>query len=57
MQKYQFTVCGHIYDPAQGDPDSGIAPETAFEALPDDWSCPVCGSSKSKFKPVQSQAA
>ncbi|HOD02954.1 MAG TPA: rubredoxin [Clostridiales bacterium] len=28
--------CGYIYDPAIRDPDSGIAPGTAFENLPDD---------------------
>ena len=39
MKKYRCTVCDYIYDPAVGDPDSGIAPGTAFEDLPDDWSC------------------
>ena len=34
-------VCGVIYNPAVGDPDSGIAAGTAFEAIPDDWSCPI----------------
>ena len=41
MQKYVCNVCGYEYDPAAGDPDSGIAPGTAFEDLPDDWSCPL----------------
>ena len=41
--------CGYEYDPAVGDPDSGIAPGTAFEAIPDDCVCPVCGLSKSDF--------
>ena len=27
----------------------GIAPGTAFEDLPEDWVCPVCGASKSDF--------
>ena len=49
MQKYVFNVCGYEYDPAAGDPDSGIAPGTAFEDLPEDWVCPVCGASKSDF--------
>ena len=40
--------CGYEYDPAVGDPDSGIAPGTPFEAIPEDWVCPVCGLSKSK---------
>ena len=37
MKKYVCTVCNWIYDPAVGDPDSGIAPGTPFEAIPDDW--------------------
>jgi rubredoxin len=47
--KYQCTICGFIYDPEEGDPDSGIAPGTAFEDIPDDWYCPVCGVSKKDF--------
>ena len=35
MKKYRCIPCGYIYDPALGDPDSGIAPGTAFEALPE----------------------
>ena len=49
MQKYVCNVCGYEYDPAAGDPDSGIAPGTAFEDLPEDWVWPVCGASKSDF--------
>jgi flavin reductase (DIM6/NTAB) family NADH-FMN oxidoreductase RutF/rubredoxin len=50
VSKYKCTVCGYIYDPAVGDPASGVAPGTAFESLPDDWSCPVCGAAKSEFE-------
>ena len=39
-------LCGYIYDPAVGDPDGGIAPGTAFEYIPDDWTCPICGLGK-----------
>jgi rubredoxin len=49
MDRYQCMVCGYIYDPEKGDPDSGIAPGTAFDELPEGWSCPVCGASKSNF--------
>jgi flavin reductase (DIM6/NTAB) family NADH-FMN oxidoreductase RutF/rubredoxin len=52
MAKYECTVCGYIYDPEQGDPDSNIPPGTPFEKLPDDWVCPVCGAAKSDFKKV-----
>ena len=50
LAKYQCGPCGYIYDPAEGDPDSGIAPGTAFEDLPDDWCCPVCGVGKDMFE-------
>ncbi|OGW52188.1 MAG: rubredoxin [Nitrospirae bacterium RBG_13_43_8] len=50
MQKYKCTVCGYIYDPETGDPDSGIKPGTSFDNLPDNWVCPVCGADKSLFE-------
>ncbi len=50
MEKWECTVCGYIYDPAKGDPDSGAAPGTRFEDLPDDWVCPECGVTKDNFK-------
>jgi rubredoxin len=46
-------VCGYVYDVEQGDPDSGVAPGTAFEDLPEDWVCPVCGAAKDQFEPVE----
>ena len=52
MKKYECTVCGYIYDPEAGDPESGTAPGTAFEQLPANWVCPVCGADKSQFKAV-----
>ena len=45
--------CGYVYDPEVGDPDSGIAPGTAFEDIPEDWVCPICGLDKSAFTPVE----
>jgi flavin reductase (DIM6/NTAB) family NADH-FMN oxidoreductase RutF/rubredoxin len=50
--KYQCLVCDHIYDPAEGDPDGGIAPGTPFNDIPDDWICPVCGAQKSDFEQI-----
>ena len=52
MQKYVCTLCGYEYDPEIGDPDSGIAPGTAFEDIPEDWKCPVCGVGKENFQPA-----
>jgi len=53
MDKYQCDICGYIYDPAKGDPESNIPPGTPFEKLPDGWMCPVCGASKSDFKKIE----
>ena len=47
--KYQCSICGYIYDPSVGDPDSGIPAGTLFENIPDDWICPICGVTKDKF--------
>lgn len=52
MKKYECDVCGYVYDPSVGDPDNGVAPGTAFEDLPADWVCPVCGVTKDNFNPV-----
>jgi rubredoxin len=52
MDKWKCTVCGYIYDPAVGDPDTGIAPGTLFENIPDTWVCPVCGAGKDAFEKI-----
>lgn len=52
MAQWKCTVCGWIYDPEKGDPDHGIAAGTAFEDIPDDWVCPVCGVGKEMFEKV-----
>ena len=52
MSKYECTACGHIYDPAVGDPDNGVAAGTAFEDIPEDWVCPDCGVGKDMFEKV-----
>ncbi|MGD0958683.1 MAG: rubredoxin [Methylomonas sp.] len=49
-RKYHCRVCEHLYDEAKGDADSGIAPGTRWEDIPEDWSCPICGAPKSFFK-------
>ncbi len=53
MAKYECEVCGWIYDPEIGDPDGGIDPGTAFENIPEDWVCPVCGATKDMFVMVK----
>ena len=49
MEKYKCEVCGFIYDPEEGDPDSNIEPGTSFSDLPDDYLCPVCAAGKDNF--------
>jgi rubrerythrin len=56
-QKWICRQCSMIYDPVEGDPDSGIAPGTPFEAIPDDWCCPICGAAKKMFAPYQEAVA
>lgn len=44
MNKHNYTcvICGEVYDPDEHD---GVA----FEDLPNDWHCPVCGARKDEF--------
>ncbi len=53
MKEYRCTICGYVYNPKNGDPDAGIEAGTAFEDLPDDWTCPICGASKDQFEPIE----
>lgn len=46
-------VCGWVYSEAEGDPDSGIPPGTAWEDIPDTWVCPECGVGKSDFTVIE----
>jgi rubrerythrin len=51
--KWICKVCSMIYDPAVGDPESGVASGTPFEAIPDTWRCPICGTRKANFIPYR----
>jgi rubredoxin len=53
MKKYICDVCAYEYDPAVGDPENGIPAGTAFEDLPEDWVCPLCGVGKDEFSVVE----
>ena len=46
-------ACGWIYDEAEGDADSGLAPGTRFKDIPEDWACPLCGVTKADFSPYE----
>ena len=53
MQKYVCDACGYVYNPEKGDPENGIEPHTAFDNVPDDWVCPLCGVGKDEFSPKE----
>ncbi|MGP1373357.1 MAG: rubredoxin [Almyronema sp.] len=55
MKKYRCLACSYVYNPEQGDPDSGIEAGTAFEDIPDDWVCPQCGAAKAQFEPLDAE--
>ena len=48
--QYECVICGHVYDEAEGDPDSGLPPGTRWEDIPEDWECPNCGMRKADFE-------
>lgn len=50
MKKYICTVCHYEYNPEVGDPNNGIPAGTAFEDLPEDWTCPLCAVGKDMFE-------
>ncbi len=53
MAKYVCELCDYTYDPEKGDPDKSVSAGTAFEDLPDDWVCPICGAEKFEFQKVE----
>ena len=57
MEKYVCTVCGYVYDPETGEPDSGVAPGTKWEDVPEDFLCPLCGVGKDMFEQEQNTAS
>ncbi len=52
MKKYECMVCGFTYREEKGHGDSGIAPGTKWEDIPEDWICPLCGVGKDEFEEV-----
>ena len=49
LARFVCITCGWVYDPETGDPETGIAPGTPFEEIPEDWTCPACGVGKEFF--------
>jgi rubredoxin len=52
MERWICTICQYVYDPETGDPDNNVPPGTAFEDIPGDWVCPLCGAGKEVFEPA-----
>lgn len=50
---YICQLCGYVYNPAKGDPENSIEPETEFEELPEDWTCPLCAAGKEDFEATE----
>lgn len=47
----QCKVCWYVYDPDLGCEEWDIEPGTAFNDLPDHFTCPQCGNDKTAFLP------
>lgn len=52
-RKYLCLICGLVYDEAEGWPEDGIEPGTAWDDVPENWFCPDCGASKSEFEMME----
>lgn len=53
MKRWECQQCGFVYDEAHGWPEEDIAAGTAWDDIPDDWTCPDCGAAKADFVMVQ----
>ncbi|MDR2823429.1 MAG: rubredoxin [Mycoplasmataceae bacterium] len=51
MSRYICSVCQYIYDEEHGDNSNHIKAGTAWKDVPEDYTCPACGASKSRFNP------
>ena len=54
MDMYACDACGYYFDPVFGDDVNGIAANTPFTSLPNDWVCPECGAQKKEFSIIES---
>jgi rubredoxin len=53
LKRWLCLGCGFSYDEALGLPEHGIPPGTRWKDIPEDWSCPDCGTPKSRFEMVE----
>jgi len=52
LDRHECRSCGYVYEPELGDDKNNIAAGTAFEELPANWRCPVCGAKTAAFENV-----
>jgi rubredoxin len=52
LDRYECAACGYIYEPAKGDDRRQVQAGTPFEALLEDWRCPVCAAPKTRFQNI-----
>ncbi|MCC8552424.1 rubredoxin [Xanthomonas hortorum] len=50
---WMCVVCGFLYHEADGIPEEGIAPGTAWQDVPETWTCPDCGVTKDDFEMIE----
>jgi rubredoxin len=43
MARFRCPGCEYVFDEDRGDAREGYPPGTAFESLPEDFTCPDCG--------------
>ncbi|MEM7282716.1 MAG: rubredoxin [Pseudomonadota bacterium] len=53
MKAYMCVICGFVYEEENGDPTSGIAPNTRWDDVPLSWRCPDCGAGKEDFEMIE----
>ncbi len=53
MKRLMCVICGFIYEEDKGLPNEGIAPGTAWDDIPLNWSCPDCGAGKEDFEVME----
>ncbi|GAB2745437.1 rubredoxin [Kitasatospora kifunensis] len=51
-KSWMSLICGWIYKEEPGLPEEGIAPGTAWDDVPENWTCPECGSRKEDFEMI-----
>ena len=57
LDRYECRACGYVYEPTKGDDARTIQAGTAFQDLPEKWTCPVCSAPPSQFANIGPEGA